>query len=45
MNYTVEELWAQAWPDTPWSEASPADRKLFLDHANSLAVYNETRQR
>lgn len=41
MNYTAEELWAMAWPEVPWVAASPQDRKMFLDHANSLATYND----
>lgn len=40
-NYTVEELWEMMWPGTPWSEASAQDKRLFLDHANSLAVFND----
>jgi hypothetical protein len=42
---TAEELFALAWPDVPWTEASAADRKMYLDHAHSLTVYNESRVR
>lgn len=40
---TAEELWAEAWPDVPWEDASATDKKLFLDHANSLADWHATR--
>lgn len=30
---SVEELWASSWPGVDFVDASPEDRKLFLDHA------------
>lgn len=42
--YTAEELWHQTWPDVPWTAASPQDRRLFTDHADSLNLYNASRE-
>jgi hypothetical protein len=37
----VIQLWALAWPEVPWMDASPEDKKLFLDHSNSLYWYHK----
>jgi len=44
MRYTTEELWALAWPDVPFSEASLVDRRLFAAHAESLNMYNDAKE-
>lgn len=36
---TAEALWALAWPDVPWYEASPEDQELFITHAQALNEY------
>ena len=41
MAKTAIELWEEAWPDVPWMIASPEDRKMFREHANSLYWYNK----
>ena len=38
---TATELWHLAWPEVPWLSATPEDRKLYVDHANSLYWYNK----
>lgn len=43
MTYTAQELFNEAWPDVPWSEASPADKRLFTDHAESLEMFYASR--
>lgn len=39
---TAEDLWAIAWPDVPWSEASAKDQQMYRDHASSLQLWKET---
>jgi hypothetical protein len=39
---TAEDLWALAWPDVPWDEASPRDQQMYRDHAASLQMWKET---
>ena len=41
MSLTAEELWAEAWPEVNWHEASPEDHKMYLDHAASIAEYRK----
>lgn len=41
MALTAQELWNFAWPDFPWEDAGPWERKLYLDHAASLRDYEE----
>lgn len=45
---TVIELWNEAAvhydPAPTWSEASPEDRKMYTDHAHSLAMWDESRR-
>jgi len=40
---TVEEVWSLAWPDVPWDEASPEDKRMFTLHTGSLNFYLATR--
>lgn len=39
---SAEDLWAIAWPDVPWTEASERDQQLYRDHAASLQLWKET---
>lgn len=41
MTWTPEQIWAEMWPDEPFSEASEADVKLVTDHAASLNMYEK----
>lgn len=43
MSYTAQSLWALAWPDVPWEDASEEDKTLFEHHADSLNMWEETR--
>ena len=40
---TALELWAEAWPEVPWEEASAQDKRMYLDHAASLGMWRENR--
>lgn len=44
MNYTWRDLWHEAWPNAPISEASEQDVALFTGHAESLNEYNAARR-
>lgn len=39
---TPQDLWYEMWPYIPAWLASPQDRKLFQDHADSLNLYVES---
>lgn len=41
---SAEELWRASWPAVPFEEASDKDRKLFIDHAESIALYEESHE-
>lgn len=40
--YTAETLWESSWPGVEFSEASPKDRIMFENHADSINMYFET---
>jgi len=37
--FKAADLWAQAWPDVPFEEASAQDVELFTHHAQALNDY------
>lgn len=39
---SAEELWAEAWPDVPWTDASDSDQQMYRNHAASLQMWKET---
>jgi hypothetical protein len=41
MSKTPIELWHQAWPEVPWLSATPEDVRLYMDHASSVAMFND----
>lgn len=43
MSHTAQSLWALAWPDVPWEDASDEDKRLYADHADSLNRWEESR--
>lgn len=39
---SAEDLWAIAWPEVSWEEASEHDKQMYRDHASSLQLWKET---
>lgn len=42
--HTWQSLWNEAWPFIPTSEASEQDVALYKAHAESLNLYNQTKE-
>lgn len=40
--HTAETLWESCYPGVDFSEASPANRIMFENHADSINMYFET---
>lgn len=45
MDMTGEEIWTLMWPGVPFEEASAQDKKMVLDHAQSLRDFREHKRR